>query len=381
MAAGGALAVSSGENVSSEHSEEAQAGTHVTFETTANAITNYGVDGNVLVSSVEVESRSDAEQRGAAGVDVGVSAMTNVEGSGLSVNSQTDTRVEIAAESGATVESHDSHRGHLLVRAEDDGQFVGANISGDAEAEQESESQVVVTHDDGTQGTFIVIGDGEVTVNDEGNVTAELEEGSSLTYRQYSDERDEADEEQERMIAEGTAAAEVYVTMAAEDGSEAAADVVQYSEDTTVEVVSHSENEIRVTAERTEEEGRVIITSVSEQAYEAADEFEVTVDGEAAAQAESTSELEAAADGGDNSAYMVRQASTVDASTEVLVAVNHFSERDVVMSSDEGSDDSSATDGDDGDDSGGLSDAQPGFGVVLGIFAALLATLFAARRQ
>jgi hypothetical protein len=256
--------------------------------------------------------------------------------------------------------------------------MVHANLSSDSEANSESEERVVVTKDDGSQGTFIVVGDGEVVVNDEGNVTAEVEEGSQLVYRQYTDgERSENDEQQERMIQNGTATAEVYLESAAEssqdsaengsdDGEEAAASVVEYGQDTTVEVTSRSENSINMTAERTQSEGKVVLTSVSEEAISNAEDIEVLVDGEAAAEADSYSEVEQAAQDGDSSAYYVSQSASAEATTDVAIGINHFSERDVTMQSEGGGD--GTTDGD-----------GAGFGVFAAL-AALGAALLATRR-
>lgn len=368
MAVGAAFA-SSGTSSEADASSETYAGTHLSFETTGDALASYTVSGDQLITSVEVESASDAQQRGLLGVGVALVSVTNVQASALEVSTESQTSVHVTSDTGATFEAHDSPRGHLLVRAEDDGQVVTANVSSDAEVEQASDGKVVVTKDDGTQATFIVIGDGDVTVNEDGHVTAKLEQGSTLAYQQYDDERDER---REALLADGTVAAEVYVTVDAEGDGELVADVVQYGQDTTVEILTHSENEVHLTAERAESEGRIIITSVSEQAMESAGDLEVMVDGEAATQVESMSELEAAAAGGENSAYMVRHASTADASAEVLVAVNHFSERDIVMQ----------TDGDspDDDENDGVAEENPGFGAAIAGIAIALAAIIAARR-
>lgn len=324
----------------------AYAGTHVSFEATNDAITNYAVDGTVLVDDVQIESKSEAEQRGAFQAGADLSSTTEVSGSSMSAESQTETRASISTGSGADVEAHDSNRGHLVVDANEESQLVGVELSNDSEAEQESDDRVVVTNEDGTQGAFVVAGNGEVTVNDAGNVTAELGEGGKLVYRQYDDERDDDDREQENLIADGTAAAEVYVTSTAESGGETAADVVTYGEDTTVDVVMHGENELQVTAERTESEGRIIVMSLSDAVAEQSDDLSVTVDGEAATSVDSHSDLRAAADGGNSSAYMVQQDTSAESSADVLVAVNHFSERDIrATTTDEtGSDDGNETD-------------------------------------
>ena len=125
-----------------------------------------------------------------------------------------------------------------------------------------------------------------------------------------------------------------------------------------------------MTAERTESQGKVVITTVSDEAFGSADSTEVFVDGEAAAQADSYGEVRQATRDGDNSRYLVRQSSSAEAATDVVVGINQFSERQVSMQSD----------GDTGDD-GGISDADgPGFGALAAI-AALGGALVALRRR
>ena len=117
------------------------------------------------------------------------------------------------------------------------------------------------------------------------------------------------------------------------------------------------------------------------------------VDGEAAAEASSYSELESATEGGDSSKFLVRQSASAEASADVLVALNHFSERDVTMSDDGGSgtddtdsDSSDGTDGDDSDRDGSddtdtSSPGQPGFGVGIAVIALLAAAALAIRNR
>lgn len=371
---GGAIAAPT---VSSEHTETAaHAGTHVAFDTEANAIANYSVNGETVIDSVQVESASAAENRGLIGADVGLETATSVNATPIALETESDTRFTLTADSGAALQAHDSQRGHLVVESSEVGALLTANVSG--EAEQDGDARVVVTHENGTQGTFVLVGDGEATVNEHGNVTAELGQDARLVYRQYHDERSEADADREEMIANGTAAAEVYVTAAAEGSSDAAADVVSYADDTTVEVTTYSENRIEMTAERTEHDGRVVVTSVSEEAFGAAEDIEVRVDGEAAAQVASTSELVAATEDGDNSAYMVRQRSAAEGRNDVLVGVNHFSERDVTLANADRS--SSSDDGmDDTSDQDDEASPLPGFGVGVALVALLTAAMRARR--
>ena len=389
--AGVASAVSTAES-------SAYAGTNVTFDARGDAVVDYAVGGGTMVESISAQSASAAESGGVVSVGAGLSAVTSVDGSALSLAATTETQATVRADSGATLTAHDNEHGILVVEAGGTSQYVTANLSGSASAEQAGERRVVVTTEDGTKGTFIVVGDGEVTVNEEGNVTARLGENGTLVFRSYPDGRSEGDRKQERLIADGTAAAEVYVMQASESGGDLATDVVTYGQDTTVEVKERGEATLTFTAKRTEHEGRVIITSVSDAAMKSADDVRVTVDGEAAVEASSYSELRSAANGGDTSKFMVRQASSAEASADVLVAVNHFSTREVTVT--DGGDGTSTTDGegtdgegtdsdgtnadetDDGTAGGASSETTaPGLGVTVALLALLVSGLFARVRS
>ena len=350
---------------------EAYSGTFVEFDATGAAVSDYAVDGTVVVENVSMQSASEA-----GGVlDAGLSSVTSVDAAGLSVDSRTASGATVTSESGAKMEAYDNQRGVVQVRANSESQVVHASVDG--EARSESDSRVVVSGDDGTQGAFLVVGDGEATVDEEGDVVARVDGDGQLVYRQYNGERSEEDGEQERMIQDGTATAEVYVHSAAEGGGEAESNgtsVVEYGQDTTVEVQERSESRINMTAERTERQGKVIIATVSDETVGSADDTEVLVDGEAAAEANSYDEVRQATRDGDNSRYLVRQSSSAEASSDVVVGVNHFSERQISMQSDDNS-----TDSTDGGDDGSSADG-PGFGALAAI-AALGGALVALRRR
>lgn len=372
------LVSTAGVGVVAAQDAKAYSGTNVTFETENGAVVDYAVDGQTMIESVETQSQSSAESEGSIEASAGLSAVTDLSGSTLSVESTTETSASISAESGAELTAHDNEHGIFVVESGEESQYVTANLSSSTEATQDGESRVVITKEDGTKGAFIVVGDGEVTINEGGNVSADLGQDSKLVFRSYPEERSDDDKKQERLIAEGKAAAEVYVMGSAESGSnssgELVADVVTYSENTTIEVTEQSEGTVRMTAERSQEDGKVIITSISEKAISSTENLQVTVDGEAAAQASSYSELESAANGGDNSMYLVKQSSSADASADVLVAVNQFSSREVAMS--EGSNSS----GDGGGSGDATNTTAPGLGVTAAVLALLSVALLAHRR-
>lgn len=367
--------------VGGTQSDEAYGGAHVSFDTSNDAIVGYSVDGATVLDSVAVQSTERARAGGNLGADVSLKALTNFAAADVSVRTSFEASANSAAvvstSSGAEMRANDNSRGILVISSGSQSQYVRANLSSDTEAEQSGDGRVVVTKGDGTQGAFLVVGDGEVTVNEDGNVTAQVQDGSKLVYRQYDDDRSDDDQKQEDLIASGTAAAEVYVQQAGEsgsDGQQRAVNVVNYSEDTTVDVTEKSANRLNMTVERSQSQGKVVITTLSDQAFESAEDVQVSVDGKAAAKVDSYSAVESAATGGDNSAYLVRSSSSAQAATDVVVGIDHFSAREVSMEPGDGS-----GDGNDGGDSTD-TDGQPGFGA-LGAIAALGAALLAAHRR
>lgn len=348
-----------------QQSASAYAGTHVSFDTAGDAIVNYTVDGATVAESVRVQSQSKA--RANAGVDIGadLSAVTSFAGAALSVDTTTEMHATITAESGAKMQAHDNGHGSLVVAANGKSQVVGMNLSSAASAEAKSDQRVVVTTKSGAKTAVLVAGEGSVTVNDDGNVTAKLGSEGRLVVRSYEDgKRSESDKKQEELITSGAAAAQVYLT---EKGS----DVVDYGQQTSVKVRQKAEGTVKMTVERSQSQGKVVITSVSEAVVQNAENLQVKVDGEAAAKASSYSALKAAANGGDTSKYMVQQSSSAEASADVMVAVNHFSSRDVTMSSSDGSGSGSDSDGGDGSSDGESTPGSsgPGFTVVMALLA------------
>jgi len=383
---------------SGQSSAQAQSGTYVSFETADSAVVDYTVNGKTVVDRMSVQSTSEAESQ--VGGDLGVGGDAGFSGAGLSLASSfqagVSTTATIQSESGAEIVAHDNDRGIVVVKSNGESHVARFNSSDGSEAEQASEKRAVIRSDDGATATVIVVGDGNVSVSDGGNVTAVAEENSRVVYRQYEGERNDSEKQQERMIANGTAVAEVYVQAAgdaasdagdddsddsdstptatptedsSEEAKERSADVVRYSEDTTVEVTEQSANTFNATVERAESEGKVVIMSVSEAAFENAENAEVYVDGEAAAEASSYSEVRSATNDGDTSKYLVRSSSSAQASSDVVIGINHFSAREVSMQS-----------GGDGGDGGLGSGGQPGFGAGIAVVALVGAALLAHRR-
>lgn len=378
----------------------AYAGTHVSFDTSERAVTDYAVHGETMLDSVKVESQSSVENNAVVDVGASLSAVTRVEGAALGLEAESETEARVEADNGATLTAHDNDRGIFVVASGDQSNYAVANLSSDANASAEGDSRVSVTTDNGTQGTFIVVGDGNATVNDDGDVTASLGENGRLVFRAYPEGKDDADDEQERLIAEGTAKAETYVMAADDDGDDSddgdnqtVVDTVSYDDNTTVSESQTAEGAVELTVNRTTHEGTVVITSVSEKALDATDDLQVSVGGEAATEAATYTQLESAM-GSDQSRYMVESGGSAEASADVLVAVNHFSERTISLQSGDGdqattteepADDETAGDDDSGGDDADAGDADndggvPGFTSVTAVVALLAAALIARLR-
>ncbi|SFR35865.1 PGF-CTERM sorting domain-containing protein [Halogeometricum limi] len=387
----------------------AYAGTHVTFDAETNAVTNYTVGGATVFDSLRVESAGSAQSEASAGADADLdadaSAVTDVAGSAVSVSATAETRATVTTESGAEMRVHDTPNGNLVLASDDGAQALRANVSDGASVSEDGEARVVVENGD-TTSVFVAVGNASVARNDDGDVSAHVGDDGRLVLRTYgeSDERTESDEQAEQLIADGTATAELYVM----GGANATTEIVQYGGNTTVEVAERTNETVTVTVERSVSEGAVVLTSVSDEAVAAGDSLAVSVDGEAAAHVESASELRTAANGGEQSAYMVTESSAeADAATDVYVALNHFSERTVTMTSE--SDGSAETTGTtetaDGDDSAETAESAtdeetdtetdassetsgtqtstsaPGFGVTAALAALAGAALVAVRRR
>lgn len=385
--------------------QNAYAGSHVAFETTSNAVVDYEVDGEQTIESVRVQSQSETESNLGIGASVDVVTSADIAGAALSLGAQTDAKAAMTTESGARIEGHDNTHGTLLVTAEEESQYVAVNLSESSEARQVSDDRVVFTTENGTEATAMVVGDGNVTVSEAGNLTASLAQDSRLAVRTYSDERTSEDESEEEMIVDGTAAASVYLM---EQSEGQVTDTVNYTQDTTVDVQQRSQSRVNMTVSRSAEEGRVVITHLSNETVETAEDLEVRVDGEAAVRASSYTEVRQATNGGDGSKYVVRSAGSASATTDVVLGINHFSTRAVTMGSgDETSSDDeteSATDtetesssddetesndetenasGNEGD--GGSAETTtgsgPGFGIVGGLLALIGGSGLAMRRR
>ncbi|SEW12952.1 putative sodium/potassium/calcium exchanger [Natrinema salifodinae] len=329
-----------------ESGGEAYAGAHVAFDVEGDAVTDYRVGGDQVFSSVAVQSQSEADLGAGLGADADLEAATNLNGAGLAMSSQTEASAEVAAESGATLSAHDTPRGTLVVESGGESQYVAAELGADAEAREggDGDGDRVVVETDDREGVFLVVGDGGVTVTDDGNVTADLGEDATLAFRSYQDgERDDQARYEESLIAAGDAAIEV--TADHRDG-ETVTDAVTYGQETSAEVATTAEGQVEVTVDRAVHEGTVVVTTLSEEAVGSLEDVSVAVDGETAVEASSKSDLVGAI-GSDESRYMVVQDAQAEGQATVYVAVNHFSKRTATIDGDDDSEGGT----DDGDES------------------------------
>lgn len=356
--------------LAAEGDASAAADSSVSFETDGTAIVDYAVSGDTVAESIRVQSQQEAEAALSLSVGADLSAVSGLAGSTLSVDASSGLQTTIRAESGATISAHENSKGSLVVASDGEPQYVEVGLAESTSVRAESESRVVVTTGNGTAGAFLATGDGSVTVNEDGNVTASVEGDGRLVFRAYPDGRDDADERVESLIASGEAAASVYLTG---EGS----GTVNYGGDTAVSVAQRTDGQVTMTVNRSSHEGTVVVTSVAEGTFQSAEDVQVSVDGQAAARASSMADLRRAANGGETSKFLVRGGASADASMDVLVGVNHFSSREVTLS-DDGSASSGGGESNSGGEGSGTGDdaatggAGPGFGV-LGALAALVA--------
>lgn len=364
---------------------QAYSGTHLSFDTGSSSVVDYRVNGETIVENVSVQSKSEARRQGGIGTGTSLSAVTKLSGAPVSGTTTAQTHASIGFGSGAEMAAHDNGRGVFVVRSGGQSQYVEVGVSAGSNTEQAGDNRVVVTSDNGTQSVFLVVGAGQVTVNQAGNVSAEVGKNGTLVYRQYQGERGQNDKNQEEFITDGKAAAEVYIQRAGQDGQERATDVVQYSQDTTVDVTRKSQGTVEMTVDRSRSEGRAVLCTVSNTVFESAEDIRVLVDGEAAVQADSYNGVGQSIQGGDNSAYLVHPSSSAEATADVVVGINHFSPRSVTMTSDAAgaTETATATDGDMGGDGDQPTDGGvPGFGpLAAGLAVALLAGALYARRR
>lgn len=360
----------------------AYVGTHVSYDVHDDAVVDYAVDNETVMQSMRVESRSDYRSRTDASAGLDLETVVGLQGLGLRMAASSTAQATVRSEGSARIVTHDNEDGTLVVRGGESGQFVEARVGSDARAEAVSDDRVVVETGNGTTGTFIVVGEGNVTVNEQGNVSAELDDGASLVFRESGDERTDAEKRVERMIANGTATAELYVE---EQAGETVEDTVTYGQETSVEASQAGEHTVNMTVDRARSEGTVVVTHVSDAVASSADSVQVMVDGHAAAEAQSASELRAATRNGDESMYYVAEDATAeaDAGATVMVGFNHFSERTASIqgaeTTDGGDSGGSGDDGGDGGDSGDSGGGMPGFGVSTALAALLGAALVATR--
>lgn len=329
----GVLTISPGIVFASSHMEgsaNTHQLTHLSFKTTQDALVDYKVDGQTVFSSISVGSKSETESRsgGTIGVGMDLGSITNIVKSSVSIQSKTNTNAILTTESGAHIKAHDNTHGILVVTPGEDSQIASINVSSSTTVQKENNKKVIITKENGDQGIFLVVGDGQATVNNNGNITADLASNSKLVFRDYNGKRDRQDKQKEQLITNQQAAAEVYID---HTNDQYRSDIVQYSDDTKIEVKKKTSGQINMTADRTQSQGKIILTSVSQQAIDATNQIDVIVDGELATQAQSYNELQTAIKQGSNSKYLVRQKSDTKATTDVAIAVNHFSTRQITI--------------------------------------------------
>lgn len=346
----------------SENETDRYDGNVVEFEHSDDTVTNVTVGGEDFFTGVSVGAQNgvDVEVGDELDLDLDpeIAELLEQFGDRFDHFEATDVGVEVGTEGSASVTVTDSQRGTIAVDAGEQDQYVGIDLAEGAEAREEDD-RVVVESGDRT-GVFVGVGESEIQVDDDG-VVVDLGQRSDVIFRSYADgERGEHAIAVENMIANGTATADVFVD---DREGEPVADVSVFDDGLSVETdVSSDDRRVDLTVDRESGEGTVVATTVNESVLGGTD-VSVSVDGEAAVEADSHADLEDAIDG-DEPRYLVvenEESGTVD----VLVAVDHFSERQITI---EPADDEEDEDG------------MPGFGVTATLLAILLGAGAARRR-
>ncbi|MFB6236347.1 MAG: PGF-CTERM sorting domain-containing protein [Halopenitus sp.] len=332
-------------------------GKHVSFDIKSNGIAEYSVNNETLFSSVKTQAASEAAVDVGAGVDA--SAIAGFEGAGLEATSTTTAAARFRTENGAQVAAHDTERGHLTIHATEQRTLVQINMSDPVGTTPKG--TLIVVGGAKQVGSVFIVGEGNLSITEEGNIVADLHKGSGLVFRSNGENRTTQDQATERLIERGAAAGEVYVS---KRNGEVVADTVQYDTDISVEIAQYEKGFVEVAVNRTTEKGTIVIMEVSKKLIEDPGAASVRVSGTEATRVDTHAELRRSLGKGEPT-YKVSQATTSQANAAVLVAIDSFSRQTVVI--------------EERQESTPVEESAPGFGVSAALLAMLTATL-AARR-
>ncbi len=355
---------------------EATTGTHISFGVANDAVTGYTVGGTEMFSSFRMQSQSSAVDEGLIEANLDeITSIVNINAAGLSVEAETSasTTLNVSSSPGAYVRAHDNGHGTFRVAPGQNTQVGIVNVSSNTELTVEGEEMATLTADNGAEATFMVVGTGgEVATNEDGNLAVRLGANSDLIFKAYPDGKSDAEAEQESLISDGIIGAEVHVM---EQDGERVIDAASYNTFVNYYGTEEAANGTNFTFGSARGTGTLVVTHVSEaavgslssvEAYVNSSNGENTVPVEADSAATGVANVEQYV-GSPESAYYAVPPAEGSASTDVVVAINHFSNRTVTMGQNVGPSDTSG--------SGGV----PGFGAPAAI-AALLALAAFARR-
>lgn len=303
--------VVAGAPVGGQATVEPYDGLYVSLDLDDNAVTGYAVGDQVVAASIHASS---AGQPGAG--DANLSNLTNLEGEAFDDQQVGETTATMSTPT-AQLQAHDNPRGIFTVRPTAEPQYVRIELPDGAETVEEDNGTVTYRTDEGVAASVVVVGDGEVTI-EEGNVLARLVSESQLVMRTAPDGPSEEFTGQNELVADGLALAEVYVV---ERDPDVVTDTVVYDRGTTVTGSRSAESAIAVTVERGASDGGVVIAAAS-RSIVPAEGVNVTVDDESIERADGYDELGDAVEN-DRLQFALTEGSAIDA-TSVAVAVGEF---------------------------------------------------------
>lgn len=341
-----------------------ESGDHITLEFTNQQVVNYTVGNQTFLASIQAQSVEQVETDG-------LQSLTEFEGSAMESTGEDEATWLVNTQSNANFEFNDNPHGTFIAEGVDVAQYARFVVAEGVEATDENQRKVTLTTDGNAAASFILVGDGEVTVNQNGDVVARIGDASTLVFRAYPDGKSNSDEQMERYIENGNGVAEIY---ARQPGTDSIVDHARYQQDVAPTAEQTDDTTVQTDIEYTEGESGVVLFTLSQAFTEASGAINATVNGQQAQEVTSFGELDGALDG-NQSRYMVVE---LESRTDVIVAVNQFAAQTTVGVSGASGQEQQQTPLQEGDD--GNQTDQPGFGVLAAIVALAVAALAAARR-
>lgn len=289
------------------------AGDNIRYNLKSDEIDNYSVQGKTYFTSMKTGTKISSGTGllgGLIGANIAISSIAGV-GSKLSTDN-------------ANIFVHDNPNGNLQVMV-NQGSIVQISLTGGSSATYQGEKYITVRNPDGSESSFLIAGNGKLEMRD-GKMVADLDNDGQLIFKAYPVGKTQLDDAVEQGIIDGIVAAEINIPG---KNDAAASSSISYSSAVSAKVNEVANEKISILVSSSNSVGKTIAIEIdsSRLPFQDPGQLEVRVDGEVAAKASSTSELYATG-AGDKPRYLVAKA---EGATKVMVAINHFSDREVTL--------------------------------------------------